>query len=236
MKITKWLLSICSLCLVITILLFNLGETRMVNASKDIYGVIDSYDVLLFDKNQTPLFVLPKSYYVKILNEKDEFYFVEYKQVQGYAYKNKIKLTKTPENPFMKDFVFNLKFDDYLYVTANSNSQKIPLNSKTNLEFIGQISGDTLKEYNGNVWYYVKVQNQDIFGYVYSPFTTGISGLVNNTENQTILVSTYDEIKNMSPFTFVVLVILLCIPMLIIVSLLFIPKIKKFKKDDFLSK
>lgn len=233
MKNFKKLFVICFICFAITLSFYHLGETVKTNAEKDIYALIKSKNCLLLNENQSPIFLLPQSYYVKILDKINDYYYVEFKDVNGYVLIKDVELTSTPKNPYPKDFTFNLKAPSHLYSSPINNSKLMTLNESIKLNYLGSIVGESLEEYGGNIWYYVKCENENTYGYVYAPYTTGISGLSNSSENTTKLVNSYEEIKSMSKSTFLIIVILLFIPMVFILYLLFTPKIKNYKKEDF---
>ena len=233
MKIIKSFIAISVVCIVICIILSNIGTTVRTNAEKIIYGTIVSDDCLLYDENYSPIILLPKSYYVKIENKIDDYYFVSYKDICGYVMADKIELTSTPEKPYQDDFVFNLKDDGKLYKSCTTKSSAIDITKNINLVYVGSIVGENTIEFGGNIWYYVKIENQNIYGYVYSYYTTGISGLTNSNENTTKLINSYSELKSMTKITLVIIIILLSIPMAIMTYILFTPELKIYKKEDF---
>lgn len=198
-----------------------------VNSTSEIYATINNDDCILLNEKGSKIILLPKSYYVKILDKIGDYYKVQFKDIYGYVLTEKVELTKTPEQPYPKKFSFNLKFNDYLYTVPHQNSKSIEITKNENLDYIGTITGDELEEYGGNLWYYVKISDKEIYGYVYSYYTTGISGQENSTEISTKLVNSYEEIKGMPKSVFTIIIVSMCLPIVYIMYLIFLPKIKE---------
>ena len=73
----------------------------------------------------------------------------------------------------------------------------------------------------------MKISDKEIYGYVYSYYTTGISGQENSTEISTKLVNSYEEIKGMPKSVFTIIIVSMCLPIVYIMYLIFLPKIKE---------
>lgn len=206
---------------VMTLMFFKLGETVRVNSSKEIYALINDDNTFISDENQYPLFMLPKSYYVKIIDKKDEYYYVQFKDIKGFVIASDVTLSDKPENPYPESFYFNMKDNDYIFSRPSQKYKQSTLRSDMKLEYIGSIVGENMEEFGGNIWYYVKIKDTDTYGYVYSTHTTGVSGIKLSDKKSDPIIDSYEEIKDMPKHTFVTIIILLCIPMLFATYIMF---------------
>lgn len=232
MKNLKKIIFIICIVVFVSIVYYKMGETVRTNSNSEIYATINNDDCILLDEKGSKIILLPKSYYVKILDKIGDYYKVQFKDIFGYVLTEKVELSKTPKQPYPKDFTFNLRFNDYLYNVPHKNSKSIEISKNENLDYIGTITGDELEEYGGNLWYYVKITDKEIYGYVYSYYTTGISGQGNSTEINTKLVNSYEEIKSMPSSIFIIIVVSMCLPIVYIMYLIFLPKIKENISND----
>lgn len=173
------------LCLLI-FLTNNLGAPCFASQTQTYYARILQDDVCLY---KTPiqaedytnvLFVLPKTYFVQLLDDAgNDFFKVKYKDFYGYVKKDKVMtVVGTPQTPYLIDTNFRvfaeLSRDMRTSPTTKTDSSNqvvyIP-NLSRNLTYYGKIIGDSLIEGRTNIWYYCKYSaDKDYYGYVYSDF------------------------------------------------------------------
>ncbi len=126
------------------------------------------------------LFILPKTYFVQLLDEAgNDFFKVKYKQFYGYVKKDKVQTVATmPQTPFLDDLNFRVYAELSRDMRSNpttkneSSSQLVYIpNLSRNLTYYGKIVGDQLIDGRTNIWYYCKYSaDKDYYGYIYSDF------------------------------------------------------------------
>lgn len=153
-------------------------------------------------------FILPKTYFVKLLSNYDEnFYLAEYKQFSGYVKKNEVKaVAETPNSPYFEDTNFrvyaelsrDLRSEPSSISGSSITLANIPLLCN-DLTFYGAIHGESKISGRTDVWYYCKfVAEQEYYGYVYSDFCDefDISQIPLNTENLTFISNpTFEKLE-----------------------------------------
>lgn len=139
------------------------------------------------------LFVLPKTYFVQLIdNAGNDFFKVKYKSFFGYVKKDKVQtVVGTPQTPYLDDLNFRVFADlsrDMRSCPSTKNGSAnqivyIPSLSR-NLVYYGTISGESLIDGRTDVWYYCKyTAEQDYYGYIYSDFCDELqTPLPSNTE------------------------------------------------------
>lgn len=161
--------------------------------SNSTYYKITENDVFLYkDKNlETPLFELPKTYFVKQLESTStSVFYVEYNGIFGYIDTSFIeKINGTPQNPYAKaTFDMNGSANAVLFSEPNNTSSflgTIPFNA-TNIIFYGKTNGQEMLPNMGKTWYYCKYTSFEqgvILGYVYAPLTKNLTPTEPNTES-----------------------------------------------------
>ncbi len=185
------------------ILLFSSTPVAYASENEPIYARIMYDDVYLYKEpsleNDNIYFSLPKSYFVKLIDNYDStFYIAEYRDFTGFVKKSEIKaVAQIPANPYLKDMNFRvyaeLSQDLRSEPTSISGTSRIvaniPLLSE-NLVYYGYTKGESKIAGRTDVWYYCKYQgSQDYYGYVYSDFCDkfSISNIPPNTENLTYI-------------------------------------------------
>ena len=178
-------------------------------------------------------FILEESYFVVILNNLDNYYYVQYQDIKGYVEKeNLIVVNEQIENPFLEDITFNITKDTYLYEEPllNSNLIKTPLTSLKTPTYIGKIYSDEISDVSGNVWYFAKINNNgvEIKGYVHSSFTNNLTPITQNNSVSTEYISNNIEstLLNINQTTQIIIIFIISMPTLFILYLL----LKGFKK------
>lgn len=180
-----------SLCLLVFgILSFCSPNITFANENSVCFARITGEQVFLQKDLQTTsvLFELPTSYFVKILSEAEDFFYVEYDGVFGYVGKADLtKVYETPKLPFPENVCFNIfsAGSASLKTTPSADGQTLAYVSETKtLKYFGKTQGYEAISGLGDVWFFAEL-NQDgqkIQGYVYAPLTTNLSEIPLNTE------------------------------------------------------
>ncbi len=167
-----------------------LCPTNSVFSNEENFARISDDEVFLLksQNNEDILFQLPTSYFVKILDESDDFFYVEFDGIFGYTPKDNLtKVYQTPNMPFPKDITFSINNSVAAAIkTSPKNDSEIlgfaPSNQK--LKFFGKTVGDEAISGLGNCWFFAELKTNDttIQGYVYSPLTEQLSNIPTNTE------------------------------------------------------
>lgn len=178
-------------------------------------------------------FVLEESYFVKILNEENDFYFVEYLDLTGYVEKSHLqKVNEIISKPYLDSVSFDIIKETNLYNSPKIDEDdiKIKLLKQNNVFYYGKIFASSLDSSSGNVWYYCKIEsnNTSINGYVHSKFCNNLSPILLNDEISTNLVSINNEsdLLNLNSITQTIIIIVISFPILFILVLF----LKGFKK------
>ena len=152
------------------------------------------------------LFEIPITYFVEILNEENElFYKVNYNSITGFVLKNEVSCINTvPTTPYVTNATFrvftpsgaNLRSSPNETIGATNLITTISF-MDTNLVYYGNCEGEESISYKGNIWYYCKYikQNQEFFGYVYSPLCDLLTTISQNTEQFEYVTPTFDKLE-----------------------------------------
>ncbi len=167
-----------------------------VNAQPLTFALIEENCILYLDEQTiSPLFTLPSSYFVKILEQNDNVIKVSYLDVVGYVNKecissvNYVPLYKFPTNTSAK--VHN----DGNTITVRSSPNHLKDNVCCKLEdgaivtFYGIRNGSEQIEMLGDNWCYVKDANGN-FGYVYNLYVDEPEFPTNDYEAKEVSAST----------------------------------------------
>lgn len=218
----------------IAILIFNLPfyhiETNS-SAESSFYAKVQNEDVFLYQKadSSTPLFILPKTYFVKITADADSFYLAQYRDVVGYVKKEEVvPMNGTPLTPYyLEDFRAFLPNGTGLYSQPDLNNIYQILTVPylySNLLFYGNIYGNAIPNKSNN-WYYCKYE--DRYGYVYSVFCDQLESPPINNESfeiiSTPLFSPREKISSLSSTAMAFIIIGVTLPCLIVLYLLVKP-------------
>ena len=182
------------------------------------------------------LFVVPESYFVKIVGQQDDFYIAQYKDLQGYVKMDMV----TPMNgsPLVPYYIENFRafYPDGLGLYTKPQMDEtlkmltIPYLYE-NLVFYGSISGNSIPE-KSNLWHYCKYENSE-YGYVYSVFCDKLSSPPENHEVFEVVSTPSFEIRNkISPISstaMAFIIIGVSLPCLIVLYLLVKPNIVREK-------
>lgn len=234
------ILTLIFYCLCCSFLLYSINLTKETNANEVLYGQIVRNNSCL---KRTPIkindfsnsyFLLEESYFVKILNEESDFYYVEYLDLKGYIEKSAINLVnEIPSSPFLDNISFDIIKDSKIYSEPIINKNNI-IDYALNQEkvfYYGKIYGEEIYENSGNVWYYCKIIKNDksINGYIHSSFTNNLTPIIQNDNITTNYISkeTVNTMLELNLSTQAIIIITISLPILFI-SFLFFKGFKKF--------
>lgn len=144
-------------------------------------------------------FLLEKSYFVKILeNVDDYFYKAEYNGIKGYVKKIDVEFVEEiPENPYLCNITFDVYSGSSVELRTEPSTENgigsiittLPSGLK-NLNYFGKLTGEESIKGLGNIWIYCSYltpENEEIFGYIYSPLTVNLSPINENSEQLTVV-------------------------------------------------
>ena len=221
------------------ILISNFPQTA--KAESLYYGKIKSESVYFYDEQKTQLFLLPYSYFVQVFDVEDEFYKVNYKDLEGYVKKEDVTLMDgNPNTPFFDgNFVNYATFD--LYEKPNSSSSILESFSENqSFDYYGTIIGEAMSELTDE-WFYcsTKINGQTLKGYIYAGVVENKPDLSLNTEmfeeiSEEVFTATTNgkEFSALSTGTKILLIISIAVPSVFILYFLIKPtKMKKQKVE-----
>lgn len=195
------------------------------------YALIGDNCALYIDEQTlSPLFYLPSSYFVKILQESDGIYKVSYLDVVGYVKTDAVsKVDYEPKYKFPQNNATTVHNDGNT-VTMRSSATHLKDNVIAKLDdnslvtFYGLREGSSQIETLGNNWCYVK--NGDNYGYVYNLYVKIPTFEPNDyTKKEEYPSVTVTSSLSLSPTHSSVIIIALCA----LVSLLLIMALKTVK-------
>ena len=156
------------------------------------YGKIKSEETYFYTSanENSKLFKLPNSYFVKVEDIEGNFFKAVYKDLNGFVKKNDVTLMRgQPSSPYV-----NATFTNYveyaLYESPNSTSTPVHEFEKEQIfNFYGTINGEEVSS-KTNEWYYASalVNGSTFRGYIYSSITDDLPSIPTNNE-------TFEEIS-----------------------------------------
>lgn len=223
----------------------NISYAENAQTKPEYYAKVTSDDVNLYASpsslSPNALFEIPKSYFLIIMAEKEDFYYARYNDVYGYVKKNQVSVMDgTPENPFyIQSFrVFSLGgLPLYSKPSAENGSlvAEVPYLAE-NLLYYGKMSGQTLVPDKSSTWYFCKYTVDDNFyqGYLYSIFCDKIEeDIPLNNETFPIITTPLfptdieDGLSGLSNTAKVLIVVGVSVPCAIILYLLIRPTLSR---------
>lgn len=193
-----------NILLIISILMVTLSTSgTVVHAeSTSFFAQIQTENVFLFeDKGTKPIFEIPNTYYVKLLeDEVDGYYKAQYMNLTGFIRASEIQCVD--EYPFTA-YLENVNFRILASQSAELRSEpsrslglatlvcELPL-YETNFVYYGKIQGEEVVPSRSNIWYYASYTKNGVtqFGYIYSGLTD------NFTSYSTLPLSLYPITKH----------------------------------------
>ena len=201
----KKLLTICATLLFVIISIFVVKNTQAIHASTDAftsgYAKVTSNDCYILSKpqNDSGIFLLEQSYYVKVTEVYDEIYFkVQYLEFEGYVEKSKVQFVEEfPKEPFLIGITFdiydlgNVCLRSTPETTDNDSNILCTIKkSSKNIMYYGKCTGEEAINSLGNIWYYCGYQDEyeNIYkGYIYAPLTRNLSAISSSSESLTLV-------------------------------------------------
>lgn len=221
-------------------LLYSLNDTTLTNADNSLYGQVITNNVYLkkspskLNDNFNTYFLLEESYFVKVLSEENDFYYVEYLDIKGYIDKSAINLVnENIENPYLNNIKFDIIKNTNLYRIPNNDANEIidTIDIQQNVFYYGKIFGEEIFENSGNVWYYCKIQdkNKTINAYIHSSFTNNLTPIKQNENIVTNFISknNINTILSLNLSTQTIIILIISLPILFLIFLF----LKGFKKN-----
>ena len=236
----------CFTFLLISIVVVNHSQTQMVSTNNcSGYAVVKNNNAYFYRytlENPTvnnKYFLLEKSYFVKIIEVVDDkFYKATYQNLTGYVKKIDVELVEEiPTTPFLENVTFDIISSNSVELRLEPTTKNgigsiittLPKSSK-NLTYIGKITGEESIKGLGNIWYFCSYQTSngnEIFGYVYSPLTTNLSPINENTENLTIATAInfvpLESLLYLNLSTKTLIIIVITLPILLLLYLFIKP-------------
>lgn len=192
-------------------------------------------------------FTIPETYFVELLAyENDLFFSARYLDAYGYVKISDVQCVKgVPANAFVSKASFRVFAPNGIELRT-SPSQSDGLNTicninflETNLQFYGTISGEEAIAYKGSEWYFCKYTKSGVEqkGYVYSVFCDLLTTISANTEVlEYVSEPTFEtentsapsqdvsnDLSSMPSITQILIIVAVCIPVILIIYLLFRP-------------
>ena len=231
---------------------FTSAESR-----KEYYAKVTEDEIFLYSSpsanSNTTLFEVPKSYFVTILAEKDDFYYARYNDVFGYIKKNQVSVMDgKPEIPYyITNFRMYMRGTLPLLSFPNEENGEIiaevPYLTDT-LVYYGTCEGSDFVPGKTKTWYFCKyIKDDNIYqGYLYSAYCDGFKKeeIPLNTETFPLLTDPlFPEIEqqptaSLSTTAKVLIVVGVSVPCAVILYLLIRPTIihkqpEKVKRTPF---
>ena len=233
---------------IITFLLVLHIDISIVKSDSVVYARVNGANTFLyssptFDDNNK-LFLLEKTYFVKILNENTTYFKVKYFNVIGYVLSSEIEVVNgIPNKPYPENITFNINSSLNTKIRTSTSMQgednviAILPNSNCELGYIATSYGEESIKNLGPKWYYCFFtynNNSIVYGYVYAPLTENLTQIIPNTETfQTMEELAEEQVPQIiSDKQNIVIIVLLCLPALLIFTLLLLPLNKKNKPNN----
>ncbi len=225
------------------------------SAREEYYAKVTEDDIYLYSSpsslSANQLFEIPKSYFLVIMAEKEDFYYARYNDVYGYVRKSQVSVMDgTPQSPFYSTSfrVFSLGGLP-LYSKPSSQSEmisQVPYLAE-NLVYYGKVTGEHLVPEKSSTWYFCKFTAEDgnfYQGYLYSVFCDKIEeDIPLNTETFPLITTPLfptepTELGGLSNTAKVLIIVGVSVPCAVILYLLIRPtlshgQLSKEKRSPF---
>ena len=229
--------------LILFLPLVCLQNFSIASADEVYYAKINSESAFLYSSpnEENSLFLLPKTYFVKLINEANkDYYFCSYKDIKGYVKKNDVlAMNGLPSQPYLDGLFRTFSLDGLGLYSSPSYSQENLLATipylTDNLVFYGEIQGQELVPEKGKKWIYCKYSDQNIFGYVYSVFCDKLPSFTQNYETFETIENPFEKTsiaKELSPVAMGFIIAGVTIPCVIVLFLLIKPTLNKEKLNN----
>ncbi len=243
-----WIIVLVLLFVVLSVVTIKGTQTRLVSSEPFTSGyakVLSNDCYFLNEPNENSrVFLLEQSYFVKVLETQDNAYFkVQYLEFEGFVLKSKLSFVEEfPQNPYLTGITFDVY--DISNVCLRSSPETLDTDSNVlctikvstkDLTYYGKCAGEEAVEGLGNVWYYSAYQDEygNLYkGYIYSPFTRNLSAITSSSENLTLVSVTnflpVDSLLYLNLSTKNMLIVVTTVPTLFVIYLF----TKQGKKRD----
>lgn len=198
-------------------------------------------------ENNSGIFLLEQSYFVKVLEVYDNLYFkVQYLEFEGYVEKSKVNFVEEfPKEPYLIGITFDIYDIGNVCLRSTPETIDNDINilctikmSTRDLTFYGRCTGEEAIKGLGNVWYYCAYQDEygSLFkGYIYSPLTRNLSAITSSVENlTTVSIDNFMPVDNLlylNLSTKNILIVITALPTLFILYL-FVKPSKITEKEE----
>ena len=220
---------VCSI-LTIFFLLFSFAPVPVAHAAYEQYALIEEGCFLYADENLSEKTTsLPSSYFVTVLNEKDDVYEVAFCSISGFVSSSSVTVV---------DYVPKSKYPTLNTHKVYNDGNTVTLRDKPNhqngevvqklsdgetVTYYGTIEGSKQIEQLSSTWYYVRTNGENpVYGYVYSLYFSPPPLPKNDTSAQdeptSGQISTSIEFSSNGKY---VVIVALCIPVIILLYILF---------------
>ena len=170
----------------------NTSTNKSESANENYFAQIQNKNVYLYSTPLgTPLFEVPETYYVKLLEKsKNGFYKAQYINIVGYIKEDEIQcVANPPATPFLATVSFRnygaqsseLRTEPTRLGGSSTLICELPL-YETNFTFYGKISGEEVVPNRSDIWFYCAYtkNNQTKQGYIYSGLIDMITQHISN--------------------------------------------------------
>lgn len=250
----KFLIAIASW--VVIFLSINFPNAYSVKAETNFFAQVQKSGVYL---NSTPapspIFEIPKTFYVELLEDKkDGYYKAQYMDIVGYVNASDIQcVSEIPLTPYLNNINFRILGEQSSELRSEPSRAKglstliseLPL-YETNFTYYGIIEGDEVVPDRTNLWFYAKYTKNNLskVGYIYSGLTDKLTPITYNElslypiDSHVWKIETEDALAPTTPSfepptTNQLLIILaITIPMLILLIAIFRPARAKNTKHN----
>ena len=228
--------------LFLSVFFFN-TTPQQTHAENVVYAKIQSESCFMLSSPSTSstnkLFLLPQSYFVKLINEaNDEYFYCSYKDINGYVKKSEVvAMNGTPVQPYVEGLFRTFSLEGLGLYSAPQLSESSLLATipylTDNLIYYGTMTGQELVPDKSDQWIYCKYNEESsICGYVYSVFCDKIPIITENTESFEVVENPFIKTvapKELSSVAMGFIILGVALPCLIVLFLLVKPTFIKEK-------
>lgn len=192
------------------------------------YAQITSHGYLYSSPNVmavNQICMLETTYFVKIILVNDnEFYYVDYCNVQGYVLKSVVrKIIGAPKNAF-PNLILSTNENKCFFRSSPRRGEENIIGTlqpyTSNIKYIGKIIGQEMWDFGGTTWYFVNYNG--IKGYIYGGYLTARPNVPPNVEQISFIESeSYITVNPLSNQACLVIIFLTLVPAVFILIMLF---------------
>ena len=219
----------------ISIIFFNQQKNSYAYAEQNHFAQIMQSETYIYkNTNKEKLFLLPRTYFVTLLDEHEDMYKVEYNGIVGYVDKNNVScVLNTPKTLYpTRTLRIYSNEGSAIYNSPYKNAKQIG-NAPTmvNINFFGTLYGEESIEGRGSDWYYISttINGEKVYGYVYGGLCDKISKLEINTESVTYIeninFTNSTSVSTATPTQISITTVIVSLSCLMLLIMLFVPAI-----------